>query len=372
MKKLNRPVNFLVLLLLLSLGSVPNTGPAAQESITVWHAWTGSDALVLDGIAKEFSKKTRVDVRLVAFETQRTLAAALQDGSVVPDVFFGDHTLEQVFPARASAGYCVIDGCPECFSDNPPPICPYALGNFEASRVEKFAMGPGYCLPDGCRECETATPPPWCGMAGAGPGTRIDVLQASFARMYEDTAFPYGIPLWWEHVSVIANPKWFEKRSLALPTDLNGLMQIVEKSGQVYYDPEFFARTGLRLPPGIERYRPTPASWAGILVASSDHFPWLRRSIGPLVPVELTDFRPDILVHGVFLHAQTKMREPALDFIYAASDEDAQITLFRATKHPPADGRALDAVGDPVWRALIRQGKRGRLCFDCGVVIVDG
>jgi len=335
-----------------------------EVTLTVWHAWKGADAQVLDSIATDYQRQNGVTVQLVEFDTPKALLEGLLQGDKKPDAFIGYHTWAGDLLAKGLIGaYCDPDlgQCSECNVPNPPRWCQYASGNFTYRAIGDFLMKVGYCEPDQCPACFRDNPPPWCRLASQDFGITIDVLQASMAAVSKNNkVFPYGIPVWWEYVGIFANPDKLAEHGLAIPKNLSELSEVLRIDNRVYYESTFFARTGLALPGAIAGADPQPApSIPGILVASSDHFTNLQKEVSQLTLLELQDYRPELLVHGVYLHSSTAKRVQALDFMYFLTDYEAQISLFKGTGHFPANGVAIPL--DPIPVKLMQFGKKGLL-----------
>ncbi len=192
-----------------------------------------------------------------------------------------------------------------------------------------------------------------------------DVLQAGFAKIDPrlGRGFPYGIPVWWKYTGLFVNIDLVGSK--VLPTNLEELGRFAAKHG-VYYDQA--KPTPVPLKSMLLKAGQSPGK-AGILVAGSERFAQLQKEVGKLVPLELKDFRPPILVQGAYMDTRSKNRAQALDFISTLGEEPAQALLFERTGHLPANGRTLEAIDDATTRQLIDMGKTGHLS---GVVIIDG
>jgi len=337
---------------------------APGPKLTVWHAWDGKDVEELQRFTVEYEKANDLEIDLKAFETHQALLDKLLGSSERPDVFFGFHRWGSGLLERGIvSAYCFPEQCPECFEPNPPDWCKLANGDFGYRLTGDFLMGPEYCLPDQCDECRRPNPPPWCPFVRDGLNIRIDVIHAAMIDVYRDTdVFPHGIPIWWEYVGVFVNPDWFEENNVEIPTNIDQVSQVVGEFG-VYLEKDFFRRTGLQVPSFAEGNPSPEPSLVGVIVGSSDSFSRLQEQVNRLKLLKLEDYRPEILVHGVYLNKTTQLKGQALDFMYQFTNEENQNSLFKMTGHFPGNGLALSRVGDGVMKELVQFGKKGLLAL---------
>ncbi|MCB0164820.1 MAG: hypothetical protein KDI79_11375 [Anaerolineae bacterium] len=349
--------------------------PAASsgsEFISIWHAWSETDAMFLEQLATDFDGGP---IKLIAFDNGEALLQALRNlQGDSPDLILGPNLWADELESLGLAGaYCLPGQCPQCEGANPPPWCPFAKGDFSYSRNNDFQIA-GLCEPDQCPVCFGPNPPRWCWAAQLDPVIAPDIFQAGFARQLDNGVFPNGVPIWWDSISVLANPAWFTQRQAALPASLTEILQLREDFPDlVYVDPKL---DGDPSPDPMRQFldavkgdpNPQP-NIAGILVIEADQYQQLTGIVEPpLYLFPLSDYQPEPIVQGVYMNPQTNQKDLALDFAYLLADEETQIKRFQISGRLPTHGEAWETVAG---ESLIQFGQQNLLAFEGNLPYID-
>ncbi len=355
------------ILLLVAAACLP---PSEEKTLTLWHAWEGSQLEALSALVADYQREGGVQVEMVAHDSHAALVDALLAAGDGPDLFIGSQSAAARLAERGRvAAYCLPGQCPECEQPNPPRWCQYATGkDFSDGFNADFLVSTALCESDQCPVCFTDNPPPWCRFATQDRGVAVDLFQAGFLKITDDGVFPFGIPIWWDYVAVFANPQWFVEQQQQIPSTMAGVLELVEQVPGSFYldaraepDPVPWA-PGLGVNPEPQPWRdllaagdPSPQpSVVGIVVTWGRDFGRLQGQIADLALLPLPELLPQPAVEGVFVTPYSAERSAALDLAYAVADEDSQEKLFAAAGGLPASGEAWSRISDAVWERFKR------------------
>ncbi|MCP4290077.1 MAG: S8 family serine peptidase, partial [Gammaproteobacteria bacterium] len=351
------------------------TDPHAGMKTTLWHAWQGDDKTLLEQLAADFQGG---DVQLVSFDTKAALLEALSDAanSTNPDLILGpDMWSDELTSLGLAEAYCLPGQCPQCEGPNPPPWCTYGKGDFSYSRNNDFLIA-GLCEPDQCPVCYEPNPPRWCWAAQLDPVTAPDIFQTGFADLFNNEILPFGIPISWEAILVLANPAWFVEHEQSLPNDVDEIIQLHDiYPDLVYVDPSLIGPQAEPPANAIGKLldalngspNPDPAK-GGLYVVQLDQFPKFWADTGPLFLFPLTDYQPELMVQGVYVNPLAEQKEPALNFVHLLANEETQIKRFQTSGHLPAHGQAWEPMAN---ETLVQFGQQNLLAFIGSLPAID-
>lgn len=346
----------LAFILVLGVGCEPT-----PPTVTVWHATGEAADSVLQSVAQEHEDDTGTQVQVRRFSDRATLLDSLQGGQGSADVFIGTHTWKDRLQEHGLVdAYCPPDGCEICQGDNPPEWCKYAKGDFSHGRIDDMVIGQALCTEDQCPQCFGESPPDICKVMSFArdgilePNRQPDFLQASFVRIIDEGVFPLGIPIWWNFPVVGTNPDVIEDdHGLATRSDVLDFAS--EQPDMVYTDPVL----GDPIPAPFEKGGTARPGQAAVIVTLPNHVPALRDQGVQFEVLPLEDYRPSLLVTGGYVHAETEMKEEALNVLYRVADEGAQERFYEANGQLPAHAEVLDQVAEGDLQSVVRQGTAG-------------
>lgn len=345
---------------------------SSAPTVTVWHTSNGETDEVLRTIAQEHQDDTGTRVQVRTFDRRSALRDSLQNGSSVPDIIIGPHTWNDRLRQEGIANaYCLPGQCEICEGSSAPDWCKYAGGNFSHGRIEEMASENALCTEDQCPQCFGESPPPGCKVMSSvrdldlDPARRPDLIQAGFSWIYPDGIFPIGIPIRWHFPVIGVNPDVIGDD--LRPTTMAELRTFLrEQPGLVYTDPVLdgdpvpapFLRGGNGEPIPRDEFATQPDE-AGILVTLPRRIPALKEKVQDLGAASITGYRPPIWATGGYVHADTDVKEEALNVMYRIADEGAQERFYEASGQLPAHGEVLGQVSEEIGDGIVEQGKAG-------------
>ncbi|WP_426753470.1 hypothetical protein [Myxococcus sp. Y35] len=348
------------------------TVATAQDfaEVHVWHSLGGAAEQAFVEAVDAYQGNSGNEVVVSQFSSQQELYQALQvarHSGTLPDVLLGNHTMApELLEDGLINAYCLPGECPECESGNPPRWCAYASngyygdyeGSFEATMIPELEMSPERCLMDDCGECQQSdiARPQYCDYVANSGGARLDMIQASFAMWHPDWRwpFPFGVPWWWEYLSVGFDRDRLDMHGLEVPTNISMAQELlsINQAGYLWdYDGEWCGTPPRRIkvPGWVNEVMgsspdPIPASEADLFVVPSSQLASLVSEVPGLQVATLEDHRPEIIVDGAFVLSTTQNRSASLDFAYELANPDFQLQSIDGTSLLPAHGQAFGAT----------------------------